>query len=166
MPAKLLSALLACFIAAPALAQPAKQSGPEFVPTSEFQVKQVQGWEIYVHQTLLDDESELGAAVLQEIEMQLYRISRLLPAGPLRKLREIPIWIHMVKITSDVRSPLAEYHWSADWLRDNGRNPDMARAIEIGDMKSFLHHTSHKPFLLLHELSHGYHERILTAEQD
>ena len=158
--------LLCVLFAAQSSAETSEKDKPEFVPTSEFQTKDVEGWKIHVHKVLLKDERQLGADVLKEIETQLYRVRRVIPAEPLKKLQEIPIWIHMVKIGSDVRSPLAEYHWSADWLRDHGRNPDMVRSIEIGDMRSFLGHTRHKPFLMLHELAHGYHERILTSDED
>jgi hypothetical protein len=40
-------------------------------------------------------------------------------------------------------------------------NPDKAGAVEIANCKNFLSWTREQPWMVLHELAHGYHDRTL-----
>jgi hypothetical protein len=53
------------------------------------------------------------------------------------------------------------YHVSAGWLRDHDMNPDKAGAVEIANAKNFLTWTHQQPWMVLHELAHGYHHQFL-----
>jgi hypothetical protein len=43
-------------------------------------------------------------------------------------------------------------------------NPEKAGGIEIANAKNFLKWTHDQPWMVLHELAHGYHHQILTYE--
>ena len=60
---------------------------------------------------------------------------------------------------------MAELHWSRKWLINNKRNPDFVFGIEIGDIKNFIKYSKSSPYVVLHELAHGYHARVLTKEE-
>jgi hypothetical protein len=128
-----------------------------FVPTSSYEKWSIEGWTIHVNKTLLGERSELGGKALRLLEVKLYEIRRVVPASALQKLQEVPIWLGV----DDGPAPCAEYHWSQDWLRDNGYNPDKAKAVEIGNAALFLEWSNDQPAMVLHELSHAYHDRVL-----
>jgi Mlc titration factor MtfA (ptsG expression regulator) len=59
--------------------------------------------------------------------------------------------------------PRAEYHSEGVWLRDNGRDPAMAQAIEFTNVRIFEAETRRMPNFALHELAHAYHDRVLAG---
>jgi hypothetical protein len=75
-------------------------------------------------------------------------------------LRKVPLWFSPVY--PGVK-PTAEYHPNAGWLRDNGRDPAMAKGVEFTDVKDFEAETKRMPNFTLHELAHGYHDRVLKG---
>jgi hypothetical protein len=87
----------------------------------------------------------------------LYRVTRVVPADALKKLRDVPIWVEL----AHPRHPCMCYHPSADWLREHDMNPEKAGAVEIANCKNFLSWTIDQPWMVLHELAHAYHRRVL-----
>jgi Mlc titration factor MtfA (ptsG expression regulator) len=57
--------------------------------------------------------------------------------------------------------PRAEYHPGADWLRENGRDPVMAKAVEFTNVRIFEAETRRMPNFALHELAHAFHHRTV-----
>jgi len=53
------------------------------------------------------------------------------------------------------------YHVSPAWLREHHMNPQKAGAVEIANAKNFLSWTLVQPWMVLHELAHGYHDQVL-----
>ncbi|QDU78003.1 hypothetical protein Pan97_50820 [Bremerella volcania] len=126
-------------------------------PVSAYQQKNIRGWDVFVHKTLLREEKETGDALLELIDHQLYEIQRRLPEHAVTALQKIPIWLES---DNTKVNPCACYHVSADWLTDNGFLPEKAKAVEVASAKTFLQWTKEQPFMLLHELSHGYHDQV------
>lgn len=131
-------------------------------PVSAYQQKNIRGWDIYVHKTLLREEKETGDALLELIDYQLYEIQRRLPEHAVTALQKISIWLESDDTRAD---PCACYHVSADWLSDNGFLREKAKAVEVSNAKTFLQWTKEQPSMLLHELSHGYHDRVLGYDE-
>jgi len=57
----------------------------------------------------------------------------------------------------------AEFHPDAGWLRANGRDPAMAKAVEFSNIRIFEAETLRMPNFALHELAHAYHNRVLPS---
>ena len=137
-------------------------SAPEravgYVPSSDYVRREVEGWTVLVNRGLLNG-SAVGPPALRLLEIRLHEVARSLPLLACRKLQEVPIWLGM----DDGGAAAAEYAPSAEWLRANGRNPDKAKAIEIGNAQRWLRNDRDQPGLLLHELAHAYHDRVLGA---
>src|SRR5205085_1487361 len=115
-------------------------------------------WDVLVHKRLLEKEhQDLCDRTLRLLGDHLYRITRVLPAEALAKVRKIPIWVEL----AHPRHPCMCYHVSADWLRQHGMNPEKAGAVEIANARNFLAWTLHQPWMVLHELAHGYHHQVL-----
>ena len=93
---------------------------------------------------------------------QLQQIIRAVPGQPLSKLRQIPIWVEF----AHPRHPCMCYHESPDWLREHDMNPEKAGAVELANCQNFLKWTIDQPWMVLHELAHGYHHRFLTDDAE
>jgi len=128
-------------------------------PSSDknYRVVDVRGWAFHIHNDYLNGDQAVLENALKNAEIQLGHVEKLVPEKAVKKLREIPVWITPGKRT-------AEYHWQRKWLIDNGRNPDMAHAIQLTDINVLKSTRPTGPWVLLHELIHGYHDRYVNAE--
>lgn len=128
-----------------------------FVPTAAYETRTVEGWTVRVNQALLKEQPELGARALRLLETKLFEIRRVVPKAACARLQKVPIWLGV----DDGSAPCAEYHPSREWLRDNGYNPEKAKAVEIGNASRFLAWSVQQPAMVLHELAHAYHDQVL-----
>jgi len=120
----------------------------------------IQGWTVKVESSEMTDST--WPSVDAEVRNQLYRISRVVPDGPLAKLRTVVIWIH----TDDPATPCAAFHPDGKWLKDHGSDPAMAHGVEIANAKNFVSWTYEQPWMLMHELAHSYHFLFLPGGFD
>ena len=117
------------------------------------------GFTVHVDQRLLAGQRVVGDEALAELDRQLAQIERKVRAAPLEELRAIPIWLGV----DDPVAPCACYHPSPEWLRQNGFDPQKAKAVEIANAASFSSWTREQPWMVLHELAHGFDDRRLSA---
>lgn len=123
----------------------------------DYEVVDVKGWAFHVHKDYLGGDQDVLDNALRNAEIQLSHIETLLPEKAVKKLRKVPIWVTPGKRT-------VEYHWARKWLIDNGRNPDMAHCVQITDINALKRTRPTGPWVLLHELMHGYHDREVGEE--
>lgn len=126
---------------------------------TRYATTQRHGFAVHVDVRLLEPANEPGRAALAELDAQLHQIARKVRDEPLAKLRAIPIWLGQ----DDPVAECACYHVSPEWLRENGFDPVKAKAVEIADAASFAAWTREQPWMVLHELAHGYDDRHLDA---
>jgi hypothetical protein len=123
-----------------------------------YAVEKFEGWTVHRDSALQRAENRKAwDEARQELRSQLWQIGRAVPAGPLAELRKVPIWVH----NKGPWTQCMAYHPSREWLRDNGLNPAMANGIEIGNVRTFSAWTRQQPWMVLHELAHAYHDRVL-----
>ncbi|HEU4754515.1 MAG TPA: hypothetical protein VFU47_15510, partial [Armatimonadota bacterium] len=130
---------------------------PAYEPTTRYEARQVEGWKVLVNRRLLTEEKQTGENALRLLQVKLYDVTRAVPPAALEELRKIPIWME----ARDRQFPCACYHPSREWLAENGFNPEKAGAVEIASAETFLKWTHEQPSMVLHELAHGYHHRVL-----
>ncbi len=155
--------LLAWATAAGAAA-PQPTSRPAYPSTDQYELRRIEGWPVYVQKALLADTPDLAREAVRLLEVKLYDITRCVPPKALAELRKIPIWMGVRDVHG--RHPCACYHPSRDWLRENGYNTDMAGAVEIANAATFLNWSHAQPSMVLHELAHGYHHRVLKHRNE
>lgn len=128
--------------------------------TQEHDQRLIAGWTVRIHPRLFDDAVALEKA-LGLLRAQLDEIVRVVPAKAVAELRKVPLWINpeYPKVP-----PRAEYHPGAAWLRDNGRDPSMEKAIEFTNVRIFEAECRRMPNFALHELAHAFHDRVLGFE--
>jgi hypothetical protein len=96
---------------------------------------------------------------LELFQKQLNEIVRVVPAGAVASLRQVPLWFSPEYAGI---KPRAEYHPDASWLREHGRNPAMAKGVEFTNVREFAKEMNRMPNFVLHELAHAYHDRVLA----
>ena len=138
------------------------EPGPRYEPTDKYEVRQIEGWRVVVNKQFLRHDRPLSGETLKLLGCQLYQITRKVPAGSLVKLRKINIWVE----AAEPHHPCMAYHPNAGWLREHGMNPDKAKCVEIANAKNFLTWTLDQPWMVLHELAHGYHDQFLGGYEN
>ncbi len=116
------------------------------------------GWRVRLNDKLWKHSPKLTRVFLNLMFGQLKKVVDAVPNKALIELQKVPIWINPPYENS---RPKAEYHVSPDWLKNNGRDPDMAKSIEVTNVENFSFEVVRMPYLMLHELSHAYHDRVL-----
>jgi hypothetical protein len=130
-----------------------------FEPTAHYAVRQVEGWKVLVNRGLLSRRAQLANETLSVLRHQLYQLARRIPRAAARKLRTIRIWVE----ENEPHTSCMTYHPDPGWLRAQGMNPAKARCIELANPRNFLKWTLEQPWMVLHELAHGYHHQFLDG---
>jgi hypothetical protein len=128
-------------------------------PPRQYEARAVEGWTVLINKELSGRRPELADAALKELSSQLYRITRVVPRAALQDLRTIKIWVE----EREAEPPCMTYHPDPGWLREHGKDPAKARCVELANIRNFLDWTIEQPWMLLHELSHGYHHQFLDG---
>lgn len=121
--------------------------------------RDVRGWKVLVAADLRADK-DLCARSIELLDAKLLDVERAVPEPALTKLRAVPIWI----AREDSVTPCMCYHPSIEWLKEHGRDPRKARAVEIANAPRFLEWSKHQRSMVLHELAHAYHHLVLGYE--
>ena len=129
------------------------------IPTAHT-TRDIEGWTVRVDDRLLKGEgAALGERALKLLTARLVAITIVLPEKALAKLRAITIELDLDY--GDLR--IAQYHPDAGWLKAHGYSEALAKCVHIPEAEQFLSpFENHRmPWVVLHELSHGYHDQVL-----
>ncbi len=148
--------------AKPVTAAPESPEKPP-LPMIDHVIREIEGWQVHVDRRLLEGEgAETGKQALRVLSNCLFRVALVVPEDRLARLREVPVWI-------DLDHPLGnlQYHPSIDWLREHGHDPAMARSVHIPRAARLirLQVDNSQPWVMLHELAHAYHDRVLGFDE-
>lgn len=127
-----------------------------------YETRVIEGWTVHVSRRLLEERKDDTAKTLDLLSEQLANIVKVVPAPAVEALRKVPLWISP---EYPGVPPTAEYHPDAGWLRENGRNPAMAKGVEFTDVRTFDREVKRMPVVVLHELAHAYHDQVLGFDQ-
>jgi len=125
-------------------------------PTDDYETIQLRGWTIRVNPAIAEKNPSLLTATMEELDKQLYAITRVIPTVALNRIRDIEIWVELEMS----KTACMCYHVSRNWLIPNGYNGDKEGTVEIGNAQAFLDWTKGQPWMMLHELAHGYHDQV------
>lgn len=134
----------------------------KFEPTSNYEVRDVNGWKVFLNSRFEQTEPEICAETLLLLQHQLYQIERMVPAPAVKKIREIAVWVEL----DEPHHPCMCYHPDPGWLKSHDMNPEKARCIEIANARNFLTWTKQQPWMVFHELAHGYHHQFVQDGYD
>jgi len=118
----------------------------------------VVGWTLLVRNELLEQDSERTEHAVRLLQQQLEEIIRVVPKTAVTELQKVRLYFCP---EYPGMGPRAEYHPSSGWLTANGRDPEMAKAVEFTNIRVFEEELSRMPNFALHELAHALHDRVL-----
>lgn len=150
---------LLTFFAPRVEAQSREASPPRFFDPV---VQTVEGWTVHIDPALLGQEQSADDRfALEMLENHLQRIRILVEGDALVALQQVPIWIEQLHPQTQRMC----YHPSAGWLRRNDYDPRLARSVHVPRAESLISRQSllQQPAVVLHELAHGYHDRLPEA---
>ena len=157
------------FCAAPILADAPKVTKTDAttektaLSAAGYQTRSIEGWTVHFSDALLKQQKDAVEATLPLLQKQLGEIVREVPSAALLRLRAVPLWFSP---EYPGVPPRAEYHPGAAWLRENHRNPAMAKGVEFTNTRDFEKEMKRMPNFALHELAHAYHDQILDGGFD
>ena len=125
----------------------------------KYKKMQVSGWQLIVHQDLVENEPKLWEQVKQELEHQFYQIHRRVPASAVKKLKGVSIWVEL----NEGHHAGLVYHPNRNWLINHDMHPDKARCVEVANAQNFLKWSIAQPFAVLHEMAHAWHDQHLPG---
>ncbi len=126
------------------------------------ETRTVSGWTLLIRNDLLAKDKDATEKAIVLLKKMLDEIIRDVPAPAVAELQKVPLYFSPEYPGTGGR---AEYHPGVDWLRDNKRDPVMAKGIEFTDINNFEAETRRMPNFALHELAHAYHDRVLSFEE-
>ncbi len=129
-----------------------------FAALPTYQTLNLEGWTVKVDTRLLNSNGAATERAITLLTAQLKDVVRRVPPGPLEQLRKVTLWMSPQYAGFP---PKAEFHYHAAWLRKHGRNPAMAESVEFTNILTYEADTQKSPLLILHELAHAYHHRVL-----
>jgi hypothetical protein len=120
--------------------------------------RHILGWKVLVSRKLIAENAAALDQALPLLQAQLEEIVRVVPAPAVTELQKVPLWLNpeYPKVP-----PRAEFHPGAQWLSQNGRDPQMVKGVEFTNIRIFQAETRRMPNFTLHELAHSYHNRVL-----
>ncbi len=128
-------------------------------PTSSqriYTILDIEGWTVLVNTEVVTMKNWSTAHRL--ITNQLFDMKRLLKDEVILDMQKIKIYVDL----HNAANCGAEYHPSKDWLIENGISIEKERCVEITDIDSFVNdYSKYQPYVILHELMHGYHHQVL-----
>lgn len=117
----------------------------------------VEGWQLYISNGFKRDAQLSVKRARELLKRQLREVKAVVPAAAVKKLQQVSLYFSP---EYPGIPPRAEYHPGAGWLRDNGRDPVMAKGIEFTNIAIFEAETRRMPNFALHELAHAFHDQV------
>ncbi len=135
-------------------AQQRPSSAPTTQPVTEdrFEVRNVEGWTVYINRDVVKQYPAETARTMEHLRWELYQAKLAVPPAAASHMQENnAIWIEYREKVS------LSYHPSRRWLLNRGykipRDPESMMSLSV---KSHVGDSYRHPFVVLHELAHGY----------
>lgn len=125
-----------------------KPAGPE----DRFEIRNIEGWTVYINREVPRQHPGETARTLEHLRWELYQIKLATPASAVANMQENnAIWIEY-----DEKVHLS-YHPDRRWLLEHGYTiPRDPRSLMSLSVKTHLGDSYRHPFVVFHELAHGY----------
>ena len=124
--------------------------------------KQIEGWTVSVDPRLLEP-GEANKRAMEALVNHLQRINYIMPAESLERMHNMLIWVEVENSAlAKLNIEHMQYHPDRNWLIENGLDPRLAKHVHIPKASNMLnpHMWSKHPYVVLHELSHAYHDHF------
>ncbi len=123
----------------------------------------VEGWTIDVDPQLLQEENaEVRELAFKALANHLQRVEFIVPKDRLADLKKIRIWLELDN--PNIRG--MQYHPNRGWLLAHKHDPRLVGHVHIPQARELYNRRmwAKHPYVVLHELAHGYHDQILSFD--
>ena len=145
------------------LSIPLAAANAPVLPTAHT-TRNIEGWNVRVDDRLLKGGgAAMGERAIKLLTARLVAITIVVPEKALAKLRAITIELDLDY--GGLRT--MQYHPDAGWLKSHGYGESLAKCVHIPGAEEFLSpFENHRmPWVVLHELAHGYHDQVLGFDE-
>ncbi len=146
-----------------AAAATAKASGPakgKYIPTSQYDKRDVDGWTVYVNPQLARQPG-LCTAMVKILNYKLHVIDHFISVEGQKQLHAIPVWLEYGR-----KGPYLQYCGDSAKLQLEGVNPDKLGAVEIGDPQRMMDWSMLQQSDVLHQVALAYYDRHAQKDSD
>jgi len=122
-------------------------------PMDDFEIRNIEGWAVYIKKQDLVDHAAEMAGEIDHLQNQFYQVRLTVPAPAVAVMQErVPLWMEYDS------SPGLSFHPSYKWLLDRGHaSPEgLSSLVSNCRARDFSRHALHQPWVVLHEMAHGY----------
>ena len=159
--------LAAVAVAAPAAKADKPTPKTPYEPTSHYTIMNMEGWKVYVNKALLPGgaHAEMGAKAIERLRGDMVLVKHWVADEPLARLLNVGIWLELDTTNGPHgRTPVFHYHSYLGWLKKMDFHPGKHKCVEYSRAAALVQPrrgrgTAH---ILLHELSHAYHDQVLS----
>ena len=137
-------------------------SRPDIPQLDAYERRDIAGFRVLVHRSLLEPGSVDGPRVLAALTWDLELLADRSPRAAVEMLRRTtPIWV-----TPDLPSSGGWaarglcHHPSREWLVNAGYGADRAGAVEVCDVGEYLLWRAEQPLCILHEMAHALQHEL------
>lgn len=124
----------------------------ETPPDPLFVYRDVLGWQVIIDRAAMQQQPEMTARGLEHLRQQLFQTTLVVPAENVAELRRVPIWLGHDQAKLGIA-----FHPQRGWLTSHGYLPPQRRSqIGIQSSRVYLHESLRQPWLVFHELCHGF----------
>ncbi|MEW6071996.1 MAG: hypothetical protein AB1726_05275 [Planctomycetota bacterium] len=117
-----------------------------------FAVREIEGWTAHVGSAALAEHPAEMETALAHLRWQLHQTAQVLPAAALVAVRALPVWVE-----HETQTACMSFHPARQWLLDHGYSPpEVPSVVEVGNARTFVAWTHEQPWMVLHELAHGF----------
>ena len=129
-----------------------------FIEVEGYTPQIMEGWSVYVSHELRQQRPWETEKAIVLLRAQCRKVIDLVPAAVVSELQKVRLWL---SLPSGDRRRRAEFHPSKDWLIEHGMHPEKEKGVEFTNTAILEKEIIRMPMLLLHELSHAYHNLVL-----
>lgn len=124
----------------------------------------IEGWNIRIDERLYAKEQQaLRERCEHFLTTKLRDIILVVPEAARLKMQKVTI---VLDLSHGNLRPM-QYHPSRQWLKANGYSPDLEKCVHLpraADLHT-VRNTREQPWVILHELTHAYHDQVLSFEE-
>ncbi len=156
--------LIACLLNLPAMAQdpPGEKPAAKPGPDDRFEVRNLEGWTAYINRDVPKQHPEQTARTLEHLGWELYQIKLAVPALAVSDMQKhTAIWIEYQEKVD------LSYHPERAWLLERGYPiPRDFPSFMSLSVKTHVGDSYRHPFVVFHELAHGYDYHFIGKGRD
>lgn len=147
---------------------PADAATPYTESLSNYERRTLLGFDLYIHNDLIEQQPALLARVLLQLEHDLDMIDAALADPQMDILRRSPVWIELqgAIVPGGMSGRGMCFHPSADWLTSHGLLAEKQNGIEIIRAADFPSWRKNQPWMTFHEFAHAYHLHLSHSNKD